>query len=66
MQIAVFIGYAGFLGEDCFGVTGGHAEKSDDPHPEYCSGAAGEDRSGSTDDVAGADLGGNGGGKGLK
>ena len=39
----------------------GHAEEGDQPHPEDGAGAAGEDGTGSADDVARADLSGNGG-----
>ena len=50
----------GLLGQNSFGVDGRHAEEGDDPHPENGSGAAGQNRAGRADDVAGTDLGCNG------
>ena len=48
------------------GIDGGHAEEGDDPHPEDGAGAAGEDGAGGAHDIAGAHLGGDGGGHGLE
>ena len=58
--------HAGLDGQGGLGINGGHAEEGDDPHPEDGAGAAGEDGAGGADDVAGAHLGGDGGGQRLK
>ena len=50
----------GLLGQNGFRVDRCHAKKSDDPHPEDGTGAAGQNRAGRTDDIAGTDLGCNG------
>ena len=63
---AVFIHLPGGQRERRLGVNGRHAEKSDDPHPEDCAGAAGQDSAGRADDVSRADLRGDGGGERLK
>ena len=63
---AVFIDLPGGQRERRLGVNGRHAEKGDDPHPENRAGAAGQNRAGRADDVAGADLRGNSGGERLK
>ena len=46
----------GLLSQNCLSVDGGHAQESDDPHPEDSTGAAGQDSAGRTDDVTGTDL----------
>ena len=66
LDVAVFVLHPGLLGQHGLGVDGGHAEEGDNPHPEDGPGAAGENRAGSAHDVAGAHLGGNGGGQGLE
>ena len=48
------------LRENGLGVVRRHAEQRDDPHPEDRARAADEDRTACADDVAGADLRGNG------
>ena len=50
----------GLLSQNGFRVDRSHTEEGDDPHPEDSAGAAGQDRSGCTDDIAGTDLGCNG------
>ena len=47
-------------------VDGGHAEEGGDPHPEDGAGAAGVQGGGAAGDVAGAHLGGDGGGQSLE
>ena len=66
LDAAVLVLHPGLLGQDGLGIDGGHAEEGDDPHPEDGPGAAGENRAGSAHNVAGAHLGGNGGGQGLE
>ena len=66
LDVAVLFDDAGLLGERRFRVDRGHAEEGDQPHPEDGAGAAGEDGTGSADDVARADLSGNGGGERLE
>ena len=66
LDVAVWLHDAGLLRQRGLGVDGGHAEEGDDPHPEDGAGAAGEDRTGGTYDVAGAYLRGDGSGQGLK
>ena len=56
----------GLDGQRGFSIDGGHAEEGDDPHPEDGAGAAGQNSAGGAYDVAGAYLGGNGGGQCLK
>ena len=57
VDIAVFVIPAGLDRQRSLSIDGSHAEKCDQPHPENRAGAAGKDRAGSADDVAGADLG---------
>ena len=66
MDCAVRVDDFGLLGERRLGVIGGHAEQRDNPHPEDCAGAADEDSTASADDVSGADLRGDCGGKRLE
>ena len=66
LDVAVLFDDAGLLGERRFRVDRGHAEEGDDPHPEDGAGAAGQDRAGRADDVARADLSGDGGGERLE
>ena len=66
MDGAVALHDAGLLGQRGFGVDGGHTEEGNDPHPENGAGAAGEDGTRGTDDVAGTHLCGDGGGEGLE
>ena len=66
MEVALLVGNAGLNGQGGLRVDGSHAEEGDDPHPEDGAGAAGQDRARSAHDVAGAHLGGNGGGQGLE
>ncbi len=63
---AVLVDLPGGQRERRLGINGGHAEKGDDPHPEDGAGAAGQYSAGRADDVAGADLRGDGGGERLK
>ena len=63
---AVGVDLAGLLSQDGLGVVGGHAQDGDEPHPEDGARAAHEDGTAGTHDVAGAHLGGNGGGKRLE
>ena len=62
----VLVNHPCFLSKHRFTVNGGHSEKCDYPHPKNCAGAADEDCTAGADDVAGTDLGGNGGGKRLE
>ena len=64
--VAVVVGGAVLLGQDSLAVDGGHAEEGGDPHPEDGAGAAGVEGGGAAGDVAGAHLGGDGGGQGLE
>ena len=66
LDVAVRLNDTGLLGQGGFGIDGGHAEEGDDPHPEDSAGAAGQDRAGRADDVARADLSGDGGGERLE
>ena len=66
LDIAVRLNDTGLLGQGSLGIDSGHAEEGDDPHPEDSAGAAGEDSAGGTHDVAGAHLGGDGGGQRLE
>ena len=66
LDVAVFVGFAGFESEGSLSIDGGHTEEGDNPHPEDGTGAAYEDSSGSTNDVAGADLSCNSGCKSLE
>ena len=52
----VFQGDAGLLGQNGFGIDGGHAKEGDDPHPEDGAGTAGQDGAAGTHDVPCADL----------
>ena len=63
---SIGIHLAGDLGQHGLGIVGGHAQEGDDPHPEDSAGSADEDGPTSTYDIAGAHLGGNGGGKRLE
>ena len=54
------------MGQHGFCVDGGHAQESDDPHPEDGAGAADQDSAGSTYDVAGTYLCGDGRGQSLE
>ncbi len=66
VNIAVLVYLAGLDGQSGLSVDGGHAEEGDDPHPEDGPRSAGEDGAGGAHDVAGAHLGGDGGGQGLE
>ena len=66
LDVAVRLNDTGLLGQGSLGIDGGHAEEGDDPHPEDGAGAAGEDGAGGTHDIAGAHLGGDGGGQRLE
>ena len=66
MHGAVGVDLAGLLGQDRLGVVGGHAQDGDEPHPEDGARAAHEDGAACAHDVAGAHLGGNGGGERLE
>ena len=57
---------AGLLSQNSLSVDGSHAQEGDDPHPEDSTGAAGQDSTGSTDDVAGTDLSCNSSGQSLE
>ena len=63
---AVRVHYAGLLRQHGFRVNGRHAEECDDPHPEDRAGAADQNRAARADDVARANLRGDGGGQRLK
>ena len=65
-DMAVGIGGAEPLSQHRLGIDGGHAEEGGQPHPEDGAGAAGIQGGGAAGDVAGAHLGGNGGGQGLE
>ena len=54
------------LRENRLAVDGGHAEEGGNPHPEDGTGAAGGQSRGAAGDVAGANLGGDGGGQSLE
>ena len=61
--MAAFINGAVLDGQYTFCVLGSHTEQCCDPHPEQCSGTAGNQRRGHTDDIAGTDGSGQGGTK---
>ena len=63
---AVRVLLAGLDGQGGLRIDGRHAKEGDDPHPEDGAGAAGQDGARAAHDVAGAHLGGNGGGQGLE
>ena len=54
------------MGKYCFRVNCRHAEEGDDPHPEDCAGASGQDCAGCADYVAGTYLRCDGGREGLE
>lgn len=62
---AVLLGAVG-LCQAGLGKDGGHAEEGGEPHPEDGAGPAHDDGGGGPRQVAGAHLGGHGGGQGLK
>ena len=66
MDGAVLVHPAGLDGQGGLSIDGSHAEEGDDPHPEDGTGTTGEDGAGGAHDVAGAHLGGDGGGQGLE
>ena len=61
--MAAFINGAVLDGQYTFCVFGSHTKQCCDPHPEQCSGTAGNQRRGHTDDIAGTDGSGQGGTK---
>ena len=63
---AVRLDHAGLLGQNGFGINGGHTKERDDPHPEDGAGAAHKDCAAGADDVTGTHLGGDGSGEGLE
>ena len=63
---AVLVNHPCFLSKHRFTVDGGHSEKRDYPHPENCAGTADENGTAGSDDVAGTDLSGDGGGERLE
>lgn len=56
--MAAFINGAVLDGQYTFCVLGSHTEQGRDPHPEQCSGTAGNQCRGHTDDITGTDGGG--------
>ena len=65
-HVAIFAHNTSLLRQDGFGVDGGHAEESDDPHPEQDARATHQDGAAGADDVAGTYLGGHSGGQCLE
>ncbi len=66
LYIAVFIYGTGLDGQSGLGIDGGHSQEGNYPHPEDGAGTAHKNSAGGTDYIAGTDLGGDGGGKGLE
>ena len=66
LDVAVLFDDAGLLGERSFHADRDQPEEGDDQHAEDGAGAAGQDRAGRADDVARADLSGDGGGERLE
>ena len=64
--MAGLVGGLVLLGQAGLAVDGGHAEEGGHPHPENSSRAAGDHGGGTAGDIAGAHLGGDGGGHGLE